>query len=369
MKTKIILVLAMTLLFGSNAYAADIAIMPVNTDNSNEVELFINEEKIIFSEYAAKPYDKDGVKMLPLRAVSENLGFQVTWNGKDKSIDISKDAEYVKVFIGRDEYHKNDTTITSLGIAPETVESMTFVPYQIFDEILNADVLIDDNEICVNGYVDYYFDIEEDKKFDDLVADVPTDYMDKNFYEYNFEITDSPVENMGSAIRIDGSNHSDDMFMGFYKKVEGLKPHETYIFKLSFDVGTNIPKGMTGIGGSPGSSVYVKAGIVPVIPLVEVDDNNYYRLSNIDKNNQSESGADLKVVSNMEKESNEFSEEYEYKTIVKYFVAETNETGGTHIVIGTDSGFEGMTTIYYGNLKLSVRKYTEYNKSVIQDVD
>ncbi|MGB5822579.1 MAG: copper amine oxidase N-terminal domain-containing protein [Proteocatella sp.] len=369
MKRKLMLILAGIMMFGSVSHAASVGIIPVNAGVSDEVELFINEEKIMFSDYAAKPYEKDGVKMLPLRAVSENLGFDVVWNGIDKSIGISKDNVYIKVFIGKDEYILDETSATSLGIPPEIAESRIFVPHTFFEKILKTDVSIDNNKISLDGYVDYVFDLEEDTDFTDIVADVPTDYMEEDFYEYNFKITPSPVAKMGSAIRIDGSNHSDDMFMAFYKKIGGFKPNETYIYKLSFDIGTNVPKGMSGIGGSPGSSVWVKAGIVPAVPLMEVDNINHYRITNLDKSNQNQSGADLKVVSNMEKESDDYSEDFEYKTIVKYFIATTNENGEVYVVIGTDSGFEGLTTVYYDNIKLSVKEATEYNKSIVQDVD
>lgn len=368
MKRNIILVLALTLLFATISYG-DVGVMPIDVGISDEIELLINEEKIFFSDYAVEPYEKNGLKMLPLRAISENLGFEVRWNEIDKSIDLKKDTQNLQIYVGNDKCLLNSTITQELDIAPEIMKSRTFVPYTFFEEILETDIQIDNNKITINGYVDYVFDIEQDQSFSDIVVDVPTNYMENNFYEYEFEISASPVKNMGNAIRISGSNHSDDMFMGFYKKITGLEANETYIYKLSFDIGTNIPKGMGGIGGSPGSSVYVKAGIVPEAPLVEVDQLDHYRFSNLDKSNQSQSGVDLKVVTDMEKKSNDYSEDYEYKTIVRHFIATTNENGEAYIIVGTDSGFEGLTTVYYDNIKLSVKGATEYNKSVVQDVD
>ena len=368
MKRYFILVLTLTLLFATASYG-DVDVMPINVSISDEIELIINEEKIIFSDYAVEPYEKKGLKMLPLRAISENLGFEVRWNEIDKSIDLKKDTQYLQIYVGNDKCLLNNTITQELDIAPEIMKSRTFVPYTFFEEILETDIQIDNNKITINGYVDYVFDIEQDQSFSDIVVDVPTNYMENNFYEYKFEIINSPAKNMGKAIKMSGSNHSDDMFMGFYKKVEGLNPNETYIYKLSFDIGTNVPKGMGGIGGSPGSSVYVKAGIVSEAPHATVDSLDHYRFSNIDKKNQSQSGVDLKVVSDMEKDSNDYSEEYEYKTIVKHFIATTNENGEAYITIGTDSGFEGLTTVYYDNIKLSVKEATEYNKSIVQDVD
>ena len=369
MRKIIVLILAMTMLFGMTVFGTDIGVMPINIEILDETELFINGEKIIFSDYAVEPYDKEEGKMLPLRAVVENLGFDVLWNNNDQSIEVIKGADHYKLFIGRDEYILNGKAVASLGMAPEIVDSRTFVPYTFFEKILKADVVIENKKILVNGYVDYTFDLEDDLDFTDIVVDVPVNYLEKDFYEYSYEITDAPIENMGNAIKFEGSNHSDDMFMGFYKKVDGLKANETYIYKLSFDIGTNVPKGMGGIGGSPGSSVYVKAGITDQAPIAEIDDSNHIRLSNLDKNNQSQSGKDLKVVSDMEKASDDYSENYEYKTIVRHFIATTNDNGEAYIIIGTDSGFEGFTTVYYDNIKLSLKEATAYNISVLQDND
>ena len=369
MRKTIVLILVMSMLFGINAFGTDIGIMPISIEVPDKTELFINEEGINFSEYAVEPYDNEGVKMLPLRAIAENLGFDVNWNNDNQSIDVTKGVEHYTLYIGRDEYSLNENNVVALGMSPEIVESRTFVPYTFFEKVLNADVVITGKKILVNGYVDYTFDLEDDRDFTDIVVDVPVNYLDEDFYEYRYDISEAPVENMGNAIKLVGSNHSDDMFMGFYKKIDGLKANETYIYKLSFDLGTNVPKGMGGIGGSPGSSVYVKAGIKDQAPITEIDSLNHIRFSNVDKDNQSQSGKDLKVVSDMEKASDDYSEDYEYKTIVRHFIATTNDNGEAYIIIGTDSGFEGLTTVYYDNIKLSLKEATTYNISVLQDND
>ncbi len=227
------------------------------------------------------------------------------WNGIEQGINLRRGTQTYKVFIAKDAYLSDDTTTISLGVTLELFESRTFVPYTFFETILEADVIIEGNTIEMIGYIDYFFDLDELVGISDVVADVPTNYREEDFYEYKFELTESPIDNMNNAIRIQGSNHSDDMFMGFYKKIDGLIANEAYIYKLSFDLGTSVPKGMSGIGGSPGSSVYVKAGIVAEVPSVEVDPSDYYRLSNVDKSNQSQSGKDLVVVTDMEKESND----------------------------------------------------------------
>ena len=60
---------------------------------------------------------------------------------------------------------------------------------------------------------------------------------------------------------------------------------------MSIDLATNVPAGLVGIGGSPGESVFVKAGASTVEPLAEEDGSRYLRM-NIDKGNQANGGED-----------------------------------------------------------------------------
>ncbi len=66
MKRITILIFIVTLLISTASNAAGIGIMPISVGDPEEMKLIINEETIIHSEYAGKPYDKDGVIMLPL---------------------------------------------------------------------------------------------------------------------------------------------------------------------------------------------------------------------------------------------------------------------------------------------------------------
>lgn len=366
MKRIITLTLVICILASNQVSAMGIGIMPISENTGETTQLYINHEKIIFSDYSCEPYEKQGTMMLPLRSIAENLGFDVSWNNEEKSIEITKGTIYTKIYIGQDDYFYGKVASFPLGIAPEIEKSRTFVPSTFFEKILFTDVVIEGKVININGYVDYEFDMEKDIDFSDIVADVPLDFMEDNFYDYEFSVEDSPIENMGKAIRIVGDNHSDDMFMGFYKKITGLEGNKEYIFKLGFDLGTNVSSNMMGIGGSPGSSVYVKAGIIPIEPKTIVK-NDYYRIENIDKANQSKSGKDLKVITDLQKTSGDTSNDYEYKKVMQYFIAKTNDDGEAYIMIGTDSGFEGLTEVYYDNIKLSVREATEYNISTIQE--
>ena len=63
----------------------------------------------------------------------------------------------------------------------------------------------------------------------------------------------------------------------------------TYRAMLEVEIITDVPTNCFGIGGSPGASVYVKAGVSDKEPGRSVDNLNHYRI-NLDIGNQSNSG-------------------------------------------------------------------------------
>lgn len=190
-------------------------------------------------------------------------------------------------------------------------------------------------------------------------ADLPVDY-DKDLFETEFKHANIPIQDKKhKGLLIKGHNRSDDLFMYItrkFKEKQVLQPNTKYTVDLSFDIATNVPANMMGIGGSPGSSVYVKAGVINIEPKVE-EKNGYFRM-NIDKANQSKSGEDMVVLGTIDKVNSQ-DDSYQYKQFKKTFQITTNENGEAWVIIGTDSGFEGLTKLYYTNIKIDFNKITE----------
>ena len=78
-----------------------------------------------------------GFTMVPLRAVSEALGFTVDWNQELKKISIGV-ATFLT--IGEDEYTIGRMVPRSLGQAPELKNDSTFVPVEFFTQVLGVTV-------------------------------------------------------------------------------------------------------------------------------------------------------------------------------------------------------------------------------------
>jgi len=189
-------------------------------------------------------------------------------------------------------------------------------------------------------------------------ADLPADY-DPATYELDSGWGALPSGLEGSAIYISGHNHGDDLFMFLKTQIDGLKPETTYQVLFSIDLASNTPQGLMGIGGSPGESVYVKAGATTNEPEV-IEANDGWLRMNIDKGNQASEGEDminLGTLANPNIDLDTFTgEEYALMTLDnqdRTFTVTTDNAGVVWVIAGTDSGFEGPTTVYYDRVNIT----------------
>ena len=162
-----------------------------------------------------------------------------------------------------------------------------------------------------------------------------------------------PLDTQEGSLKLSGWNHSDDLFMFIKKEITGLKPNTEYSLSFNVEFASNVAKDMFGIGGSPGEGVAVKVGATAIEPkkILVVDGDEIYRM-NIDIGNQSTGGADMIPIGNFANGTEENI--YVLKTVTNEspFKVSTNAEGSLWLIVGTDSGFEGTTTIYYNNISV-----------------
>ena len=157
-----------------------------------------------------------------------------------------------------------------------------------------------------------------------------------------------PLESR-SGLFISGVNRSDDLFMFFKGAIVGLTPGASYAVEVSVEIATSTPSGCVGVGGAPGESVWIKAGVTAEEPVGVVDDS-YLRM-NIDIGNQSNSGAQAVVLGNVaNSRSCEQSPEWELKALERQAIPASVSVpadGRAWLLIGADSGFESRTDVYF----------------------
>ncbi len=128
-------------------------------------------------------------------------------------------------------------------------------------------------------------------------ADLPVDF-DPPIYELDSRHRPLPDGVDGNGLYMQGHNRSDDLFPFYKRQVDGLEPDAEYAAVLTLDLATNVLAGLVGIGGSPGEE---------------------YRIKTLDN-----SASPVKVTA--------------------------DGKGRLWLIVGTDSGFEGLSAFYYARI-------------------
>jgi hypothetical protein len=160
---------------------------------------------------------------------------------------------------------------------------------------------------------------------------------------------------------LQGMNHSDDLFMFLDRRLgtdDGVVPGQEYRVMFSIVLASNAASDAAGIGGAPGESVYLKAGASPVKPQAYLDSDTEYYVVNVDKGSgNSGSGIAASVVGNI---ANGLSPEEDPRYVSLELQHEHEYTvnagpdGQLWLLVGTDSGFEGLTAIYYQSISVTM---------------
>lgn len=195
-------------------------------------------------------------------------------------------------------------------------------------------------------------------------ADYPP-ATDNGFFELKAEIRALPPELgiNGTGFYIQGNNHSDDLFMFLKRRLsseDGILPGQTYEITFKVVFASAAQTGCFGIGGSPGDSVFMKAGASPAEPRALLSDPrgfSWLRM-NVDKSNQAQSGIAASVVSNVANGHPCDPFFMQYLSVERVHqhtsLVNANSKGELWLLVGTDSGFEGTTAIYYQRIDVTV---------------
>ncbi|WP_422486369.1 copper amine oxidase N-terminal domain-containing protein [Gudongella sp. DL1XJH-153] len=112
-----------------------IIVMPEREEETPNAAIILTEEVITTDE---------GVRMIPLRMVAEALEFEVTWDATDKSVEVVKGPNWSTLTIGRNVYNFAKMLV-KLESAPVLVDGSTYVPMSFVEQVLQANVEINEN--------------------------------------------------------------------------------------------------------------------------------------------------------------------------------------------------------------------------------
>lgn len=269
-------------------------------------------------------------------------------NKKDHPIQLIIDMENKNIVKIKplERYEEGRTYL--LRIKNIKTGKQTILPFEVKDQVDTVLLEYDLTE-NLNGWTEGF-------------SDLPVNY---NKEEFALEFGHKPIplkeKILKKGLLLSGMNRSDDLFMYAKKKIgkeDGLLPNQSYLLSMELDFYTNVDPGLAGIGGSPGEGVYMKAGATAVEPK-SIPVNGDLRM-NIDKGEQGSSGTDAVVIGNVAK-GQVSEQQYELKKLKmkEPIKVTTNDHGELWAIFGTDSGFEGRTTLYYSTVKISLVKNEE----------
>ncbi|HYF67057.1 MAG TPA: hypothetical protein VD884_02925 [Ohtaekwangia sp.] len=174
---------------------------------------------------------------------------------------------------------------------------------------------------------------------------VSSDYDQESDYQWLSEYTQVPAYlGSGSAIKLSCNNVNGDVFMFLKKKITGLRPSTSYNVVFEIELASNA---ITGRG------VILKAGARNVEPKKVVENDNY--ILNLDKGDHYSSGTDLIAIGDI----GSTIPVADYNPSVtgnsssgEPFICQTNKDGEIWLIVGTESGYEGITTVYYEKINV-----------------
>lgn len=102
----------------------------------DDIVVFVNGNKVDFDQ---KPYIEKGRTLVPMRAIFEAIGANVTWDGEKKNILAKKDQDIVSLDIGSKKMKVNDK-IKTIDVPAKLVNSRTMVPLRAISEAFNLTV-------------------------------------------------------------------------------------------------------------------------------------------------------------------------------------------------------------------------------------
>lgn len=110
-----------------------------------ESKLFVDGKEL----ENAKIYKTDSAAMIPLRAVCEELGFEVKWSEENRRIEIINMPVMITCTPDADGYTFAKSGKLELGIAPVIIDDLTYVPISFAEEILGGKYTEEENSIYI----------------------------------------------------------------------------------------------------------------------------------------------------------------------------------------------------------------------------
>lgn len=195
------------------------------------------------------------------------------------------------------------------------------------------------------GFADYSDDMEESIGFVSGHRSSPTDFAASD-----------------GALYLRGANVSDDLKLYAKRQLTGLVPRATYQIDGTVVIGSQAGAGCIGIGGAPGESVVVKIGASATEPRTirqpSAAGPDYILSIDVGGQNLDSRGPDGLSIGDLAVPEGDCDEgtflPKTLRLLPERLTARADDAGRLWLLVGTDSGFEGINEVYLDDVDLTL---------------
>lgn len=114
---------------------------PSNLPQNEDVKVVLNDKWI---EFDAQPEIENGRTMVPVRFITEQLGYKVTFDDATRAVQLSKDGQIIELYVGQTGLKRMEAGKQSVfketDVQPYIKQDRTYVPIRFFAEEIGLDV-------------------------------------------------------------------------------------------------------------------------------------------------------------------------------------------------------------------------------------
>ncbi|MFD0678278.1 MULTISPECIES: stalk domain-containing protein [unclassified Paenibacillus] len=111
----------------------------------NQVMVLVNGRYLHLIDSGAVPFIENGRTMVPLRAIADGFGFEVSWEQSQEKITLTKDGKSFIMHIGKSDILVDGEKVQLEEVVPMIKNNVTFLPVRQLAEILGIQVKWDGN--------------------------------------------------------------------------------------------------------------------------------------------------------------------------------------------------------------------------------
>ncbi|NHN32388.1 copper amine oxidase N-terminal domain-containing protein [Paenibacillus agricola] len=119
--------------------------LSASAEESAQIPIYISQEK---QQWAEQPFIEQGNTMVPMRALFEKLGFNVTWDAERQMATAVKGGLSIMLTINKGTAVVNQAAYF-LEVSPKIHNNSTYIPLRFVSEAAGADVAWDETERSV----------------------------------------------------------------------------------------------------------------------------------------------------------------------------------------------------------------------------